>query len=138
MRALSLWQPWASAIAAGLKCVETRDWFTHYRGPLLIHAATRGPKSQVADWIDALGLTFDVDDLPFGAIVAVANLTKCCHAEHVVVSEQEELLGDYSPGRFAWMLEKIQALEKPVPYRGSQRLFNVPDSIVADAIGGIA
>lgn len=28
MRALSLWQPWASAIAAGAKKIETRGWST--------------------------------------------------------------------------------------------------------------
>ncbi|MCC6679289.1 MAG: ASCH domain-containing protein [Phycisphaeraceae bacterium] len=130
-----MWQPWASAIAAGLKRIETRDWFTHYRGPLLIHAATRGPKSQVADWIDALDLKFDVDDLPFGAIIAVTNLTGCCRTEFMDVSPQEELLGDYSPGRFGWLLDSIRAFDKPIPYRGRQRLFNVPYSVVADAIG---
>lgn len=39
MRAISLWQPWASAIALGSKRIETRSWSTSYRGPLAIHAA---------------------------------------------------------------------------------------------------
>lgn len=33
MKAISLWQPWASAIAVGAKRVETRSWATKYRGP---------------------------------------------------------------------------------------------------------
>jgi hypothetical protein len=33
MKALSLWQPHAQAIALGLKPYETRDWSTRYRGP---------------------------------------------------------------------------------------------------------
>ena len=41
MKALSLWQPWASLIAAGVKKVETRHWPTAYRGPIAIHAAKR-------------------------------------------------------------------------------------------------
>jgi hypothetical protein len=41
MRALSLWQPHAQAIALGLKPWETRDWPTRYRGPLAIHGAKR-------------------------------------------------------------------------------------------------
>src|ERR1700694_3122793 len=41
MKALSLWQPWASLIAMGLKEFETRHWATSYRGPLVIHAAKR-------------------------------------------------------------------------------------------------
>lgn len=43
-RALSLWQPWASLIALGVKTIETRSWNTYYRGPLAIHAAKRKPE----------------------------------------------------------------------------------------------
>ena len=32
MRALSLTQPWATAIALGIKHWETRSWSTSYRG----------------------------------------------------------------------------------------------------------
>ena len=44
MRAVSLWQPWASLIADGRKKVETRHWPMHYRGPLAIHATQRVEK----------------------------------------------------------------------------------------------
>ena len=37
MRALSLWQPWASLIFDGRKKIETRHWEMLYRGPLAIH-----------------------------------------------------------------------------------------------------
>ena len=44
MKAISFWQPWATAIAAGVKKIETRGWQTAYTGPLAIHAAKRrGP-----------------------------------------------------------------------------------------------
>lgn len=38
IKALSLWQPWASLVAAGAKRFETRAWYTHHRGLLAIHA----------------------------------------------------------------------------------------------------
>jgi len=38
MKALTLYQPWATLIAIGAKKVETRWWSTKYRGPLAIHA----------------------------------------------------------------------------------------------------
>ena len=41
MKALSLWQPWASAIALGHKRIEPRHWTTSYRGLIAIHAAKR-------------------------------------------------------------------------------------------------
>src|SRR3546814_15511313 len=44
VKAISLWQPLASAIALGHTSIETRHWPTKYRGELAIHAATRfGP-----------------------------------------------------------------------------------------------
>lgn len=42
-KALTLWQPWASLVALGVKTIETRSWSTAYRGPLAIHAAARRP-----------------------------------------------------------------------------------------------
>lgn len=41
IKALSLWQPWASLIAIGAKKIETRGWSTKYRGPLVICSAKR-------------------------------------------------------------------------------------------------
>lgn len=48
MKAISLWQPWASLIACGVKPYETRDWAPP-RGligqPIAIHAAKKIDKS---------------------------------------------------------------------------------------------
>lgn len=44
MKALSLWQPWASLVALGEKRIETREWSTRYRGELAIHATASMPK----------------------------------------------------------------------------------------------
>jgi hypothetical protein len=41
MKAISLSQPWASAIALDLKSIETRSWQTKYRGRIAIHASAR-------------------------------------------------------------------------------------------------
>jgi hypothetical protein len=43
MKALTLWQPWASLVAFGEKRVETRCWTTKYRGDIAIHAAKTTP-----------------------------------------------------------------------------------------------
>jgi hypothetical protein len=91
MRAITLWQPWASAIAVGAKRIETRHWPTSYRGPLAIHAAKRCVKSEMigygssSAWCGALAPTGkklrdgqDLRDLlPFGAIVATCDLIDC-------------------------------------------------------------
>ena len=41
MKAITIWQPWASLLACGGKRFETRSWATSYRGPIAIHAAKK-------------------------------------------------------------------------------------------------
>lgn len=96
-RVLTLWQPWASLIALGLKQYETRSWDVNYRGKLAIHAAKRPFVSSyglpVKDyaawttWIDSLELAHEMGvindqsklpfshQLPLGSIVAIVDLT---------------------------------------------------------------
>lgn len=45
MKAISIRQPWASLIIAGIKPVENRKWKSTYTGPLLIHASQRFDKN---------------------------------------------------------------------------------------------
>lgn len=132
MKAISLWQPWASAIALEAKLIETRKWWTSHRGPLAIHAAKKDESNlrdffswQVCRPIRAIYPTFD--DLPRGCIVATCKLVECIKTTDVDhLSRQEKDFGDYSAGRYAWVLDEIKALPQPVPFRGSQGLFEWP------------
>ena len=51
MYTLSLWQPWASAMALELKKIETRGRYFSLRGPLAIHATAKIPR-QVWRWLE--------------------------------------------------------------------------------------
>lgn len=58
IKALSIWQPWASLVAAGVKRHETRHRATSYRGPVAIHAAkTIDDEYRAA--LEALGLSIN-------------------------------------------------------------------------------
>jgi len=137
MNAISLWQPWASAIAAGLKTFETRSWSTSYRGPLAIAAAKRDTREEREFWADmtdddrAAFARMDVlsyADLPRGAIVATCELTACLRTEAAGVrmldKSPEYWWGNYEAGRFAWKLENITPLAVPVPCVGRQGFFD--------------
>jgi hypothetical protein len=133
MRAITLMQPWAQLVAVGAKRYETRSWKTHYRGPLAIHASLEFPNSARAlcraePFCSAL---FGNVDLPLGCVVAVCDL-----AAVLPTTESESLFesisewppselpfGDFSPGRFAWLLKNIRALENPIPARGARSLW---------------
>lgn len=105
MRAISLWQPWATAVAIGSKTIETRHWATDYRGPLVIHAAKRCVMHEMLyyaccwNWCAAMApagwrMGKSTDELlatmPFGALVGVVDLVDCRPAESFTLGELEE------------------------------------------------
>ena len=47
----------------------------------------------------------------------------------VQVNRQEYLLGDWSAGRYCWRFVDVQLVAPPVPCRGHQRIWNVPETI---------
>lgn len=182
MKALTVHQPWASLIAAGVKRIETRSWSTKHRGPLAIHAAVRDPRWSefpMAEYYLASGMAILVgtywaldnrslgpDDpkafapLPLGAIVATCELVDVVtiveyaadpQSNHITVGRDGRLrsyefvsgvlpltwrkrdpfdvtdqlpFGDFTPGRYAWLLDNVVALDEPNPTKGRQGLWN--------------
>ncbi len=127
MRALSLTQPWASAVVAGLKTWETRSWGTRYRGQLAIHAAKAMPAfaKELEAAIRALHPGVLPAALPFGKVIAVCSLGNCVriNAAWTGISEMEAMLGDFALGRYAWALLAVRPIHA-VPARGFQGLWN--------------
>lgn len=139
IKAITLWQPWASLVAAGVKRHETRHWKTDYRGPIAIHAAQRLDLAGCPDQLcaDVLG-QFWAKEIPLGAVVAVARLT-ACHQAHIVadhITPADREAGNFARGRFAWELQDIRALIDPVPATGRQGLFNWSPPAELDARRG--
>lgn len=80
MKAISLWQPWASLIAGGHKAIETRSWTTTYRGPLAIHATRKTSpviRETCQHWPFSLYIGDLYDHLPRGCVLATAYLYDC-------------------------------------------------------------
>jgi hypothetical protein len=133
MKALSLWQPWASLWARGRKTYETRDWSTPYRGPLAIHAA-KTLKIDVSSDLqeileDEFGDRWQVK-LPAGALIAVCELIDCLPTEHLHVDSEEYSQGNFTRGRYAWGVMNLRVLAHPIPFRGQMGLFDVPDALL--------
>ena len=146
IKALSLWQPWASLVALGVKRYETRSWATNYRGPLLICAAKGGLcTGAILELIEkepafqkALELLLPPDHknlipydylwgMKWGCALAIVELSICYEMPNNYLLEKikDELpFGDFSAGRFAWKLENVRAI-KPFPVKGCQGLFEV-------------
>lgn len=132
MKALTLWQPWASLIAWGEKQYETRGYAISHRGTLAIHAGLMDDtipllmnNSFYRDAFDRAGISHDLK-LPAGCILCVVDLTSVVFTDGLEISQREENFGDYSHGRYAWKLENLRVLAKPIPARGYQGLWNWP------------
>lgn len=137
MRAISLWQPWASAMALGLKHIETRHWTTSYRGHVAIHAAKRWTREERERWeMECRANSALPKTIPLGAIVATGTLVNVVHTEALIdtgrVTCREESLGNFGPGRYGWIFEDIIALPEPISFKGAQGFFNVPDDLLAN------
>lgn len=126
MKALTICQPYAEAIACGDKRVENREWFTSYRGPLLIHAG----KSR--SWLDGqtdaeLEAEFG-RKIEFGAIVARSILVGCFHIDRIQTGEYDGRFPwlkthAHANGTWCWVLEDVERLPEPIPYKGAQGLW---------------
>lgn len=136
-----------------IKHLETRSWTDAHRGLLAIHASKTYP-----GW--ARAFTFDLYNrfplvrallhqhgynglhsgtLPLGEIVGLRYLTGIFKTDgsmvrkHFALYGYEQMLGDYTPGRFAWRMDPdpstILSLPQPIQCRGAQKLWTVPDSV---------
>lgn len=137
MKALSLWQPWASLWLTDRKPTETRHWYTSHRGWLAVHAAktfdrdfeTGEPMGDILD--SEFGHHWGLD-LPTGAIIGAVYLTNCMQMKYMKPAHDDDLVcGNWSDERYAWRRAAIVTLNTPIPFRGRQRVFNIPDEIAA-------
>lgn len=143
MRAISLWQPWASLWLTERKIHETRTWFASYRGPLAVHAAKRALTAaeirmfppRLLDIVQSeFGFAWP-GALPYGSLIGVVELERCRHTEDVYDASwfdgkaerapDDYWCGDFSAGRFAWQRGGYQLLKTPLPFKGQQGFFSV-------------
>jgi len=144
MKLLSLWQPWASAMAWGWKKHETRGRQTNYRGLVAIHATKSSPYKPF-DYAMGIFKNLNRPDLaiqlkekrtfPMGAIVAVGEIVGCQFVDSVErpgdlkISALEFAWGDYTPlHRWIWVMKDVRAVH-PYSYKGSQAMIDLPEEV---------
>ncbi len=149
MKAISVWEPWATLMAIGAKRIETRSWGTAYRGWLAIHASKAGlNRRDLAETMHHLQFRAALQghELKPGHILAIVKLIDCCPTSGTVASstpfifrkyreldsEQERAFGNYEPCRYGWVTGQLFRLPEPIPYRAKQGLFELESDVVAD------
>jgi len=124
MYALSIKQPWASLILAGIKPVENRTWSTSYRGPLLMHASKT--------W-DKRGAEFIIEKHPelkkfiesskkTTGFLGQATMTDCVKEHH----------SEWFDGPYGFVFIKPMEFQNPIPYKGQLGIFYVPEKVMEE------
>ncbi|MDR1897987.1 MAG: ASCH domain-containing protein [Prevotellaceae bacterium] len=113
MKTLTIKQPWAYLILAGIKDLENRTWKTNFRGRVLIHAGAKPAnfKPEMENQCTAQEITIfsalnhaEENDL-FGAIVGSIEIVDCVRNHPSIWAEKE---------RWHWVLKKPILFKKPV------------------------
>lgn len=118
---MSIKEPYASLIKDGYKCYETRSFKTNYRGELYIHASLSksNQNNELSKLINPM----------YGEIICKCKLLDCIYmtAEFIESlrenNEMEYKCGLYEVGRYAWVLENIEATQ-PIKAKGRLGIWN--------------
>lgn len=137
-KALTIMQPYASAIIAGRKRFETRTWKPGTTKKFILHAGRREVNA-----IDNHFIQQRVDNwpmayqLPTGKALGIVRIVSCTAALDIFyqqlkpnpspANEIEFQLGFYGIGFFAWELEVVEIFDKPIAAIGQQRFWQWHD-----------
>jgi hypothetical protein len=114
MKAISIKQPWAYAILYSGKDVENRNWYTNYRGRVLIHAGKKIDKEGIEFLEYENSILIKPEMLVTGGIVGSVEIVDC-------VTESKSC---WFFGKYGFVLRN--PIELPfMPCRGQLGFFNV-------------
>jgi hypothetical protein len=122
------------------KRIETRSWYTSYRGELVIHAAKGFPawakdtcyKPEFAKALDGRSAT----DLPLSVGVCVVRILGCIKTSEMhkalpvfgyLPPVEEIIFGNFEEGRYAWLTEFVRPLPNVGPVKGKLGLWDWPE-----------
>lgn len=134
MKCITICAPWAWACTVGPKRIENRPWPIKYRGTLLIHCG----KSE--EWFTPAALdTLRAYQVPGlfamhypGHIVGVVEVIASVSPKTVRAAMPDQV--PFLSGPECHVYHRRRWFENPIPFRGAQGLFDVPDDLVAEAI----
>lgn len=129
MKIITLIQPWANLVVLGAKQIETRSWPTNIRGTIGIHAGKKIDKSVFLDptykeIFERHNIT--PQNIITSAIIGTCDIVDVQKTELLIstLSKSEELLGNFSPGRYGWILSNIKQINPITNIKGKLGFWN--------------
>ena len=139
MKALTIRQPHAWAVARGLKTIENRPWSVTYRGPVMIHAGqvlgsalafheVTELAGRAGVEVPLLGQPGAPTETAFGAVIAVADLVR----SHRWVECRHRCDPWAHPEKAHLRLANPRILAYPVPATGNTIMWNPSADLIAE------
>ena len=93
---------------------------------------------KIARWSDGFGLEGRLLKNKDGSLQRDEHGRRIPWKDRPLPGYEEILFGDFRESRFAWEKTNTIMLPEPLPYRGNQRLWDIPDEIIEKALQGSA
>nr|CCC48095.1 conserved hypothetical protein [Trypanosoma vivax Y486] len=128
---LSMHQPWAGLLVAGIKAHEGRTWSTNYRGKLWIHAASSEPhdiaevEKRYSKFLTT-GQSFP-KHYPTRVLLGYVFIMDCMDLAKYEATYSEEQRQEGSP--FLFICVPGKALSFPLPMSGNHKLFRLDHKV---------
>lgn len=138
VKALTVRNPWAHAIAHWRETIINMTWPTGYRGELAIHAhPAADPAADDDPRIAEVARSHPGIPMAAGAVVAVGHLAGCHHAERCDHAWTpccqpgcHHLCDPWATyGMWHWQLTGVRTLAVPVPCKAGLGLWELPETV---------
>lgn len=131
MKTLSIQQPWASLICAGIKDVENRTWKpSTVPGRILIHASSKKVTKNFLNSVPLDQMIEIKNEVLFGNIDQLEKLPTSAIIGYVTVKSFQDItdsVWDCGEGIIKWVLEDAYLFDEPImDVKGKLNLFDYP------------
>lgn len=128
-KAISIKQPWAYLICAGIKDVENRTWATKYRGRVYIHASAKSVGQYFSEGVftaDQLNYLIQskkinlIEKVQLSAIIGHVDIVDCVVNHSSIWAEKSEVglldepTNEYGKPIYNWVLANPVLFDKPI------------------------
>jgi len=128
---LSMHQPWASYLVAGVKQHEGRTWYSPHRGRLWIHAASKQPSDDEVKALQDFYRIHHKREIAFPPLLPTSCLVGC--VDVVDVLPQEEYRQKYPDGEsnspYVFVCENPQELMIKFPMSGQHKIYSLDSKL---------
>ncbi|KAH8373187.1 hypothetical protein KR009_001614 [Drosophila setifemur] len=126
---LSMHQPWASLLVAGIKKHEGRVWYSEHRGRLWIASTAKEAKSEdIAQMEELYRVLYNDPDIKFPSHYPTSSLLGCVHVDSCL--PQEEYREIYPNGEsdspYVFVTTKPEQLNLLLPVQGEHKIYELP------------